>query len=174
MFHYKSLLFSCVAASLLAAGCGEGLPPGMPKLYKTTITIVQDGSPLTGASVVAISANFETAPWTSGGITDKSGSVVLKTQGQYRGIPAGTYLVTVSKTEGPPDLELPKRPNTDEEIREYDKIQKQIENNSFQVVDEKYTKQNLTPLKLEIKGTTHETFDVSPAVKVKVIPSASG
>jgi len=174
MLHYKLPLFSCVAVSFLFAGCGERLPPGMPKLYKTTITIVQDGNPLVGASVVAISDNFETTPWTSGGVTDESGSVELKTQGRYRGMPAGTYLVTVSKIEGPLGLELPQKPNTDEEIREYDRIQKQIESNSFHIVDEKYMKQDSTPLKLEIKGTTRERFDVSPAVKVKVPLSVSG
>lgn len=89
--HYSRIfLFSYIAVSLLfVTGCGERLPPGMPKLYKTIITITQDGKPLEGAQVIAVSEDFANAPWTSGGITDATGIVELKTEGRYSGIPIG-------------------------------------------------------------------------------------
>ena len=171
----KYVLLTSVGVSLLfLAGCGQKLPPGMPKLYQTTITIMQDGKPLAGAAVNVVNDDFATNPWTAGGITDANGVISLKTEGQYLGVPAGKYSVSVRKTEGPEGLELPKNPSSDEEIREYDRIMKQIQENSFHVVDDQFMDAKNSPLKLEVKGTTKETFDVSPAVKNKVVlgPSA--
>ncbi len=166
---YRSLfLLSLAALFMLSSGCGQKLPKGMPKLYKTQLTITQDGKPLEGANVVVTSANFASAPWSSGGITDASGSVILKTEGQYDGVPIGSYVVTVTKIEGPPGLELPKNSKTDADFREYDRILKQIEDNSVEVVDKQFMNMKTTPLKLEVKGKTNETFDVSPAVKNKI------
>ena len=169
MNHYKFLLLPCLAASFLyLSGCGEKLPPGMPKLYRTTITITQDGNPLEGAHVIVVNDDFASQPWSAGGVTSSSGSIDLKTEGKYPGVPAGTYRVTVRKTEGPPGVELPKNLSTDEEIQEYDRIIKQIQENSFDVVDEKFMELQNTPLKLEVNGVTNQTFDVSPAVKNKI------
>lgn len=69
---------------------------------------------------------------------------------------------------------LPQKQSTNEEIREYERIRKQIEDNSFYTVEDKFMKPDTTPLKLDVQGKTQQTFDVSPAVTVKVPPSFSG
>lgn len=171
MSHFKHIVLLSMVASLLtfAVGCGQKLPPGMPKLYKTTIVIMQDGKPLPEANVVVVHEDFTSNPWTSGGVTDSEGKVLLKTEGQYVGVPQGNYLVAVSKVEGPPGLELPKNVNTDAEIRAYDKIFKEIQDNSVEVVDKKFMDSKATPLKIEVQAKSSEhILDVSPAVKNKV------
>ena len=174
MYRYKITFFTFALLVLTPLGCGQKLPPGMPTLYKTTLVVTQDGAPLADASVVVVNEDFTSSPWSSGGVTDAAGQVVLKTEGQYTGVPAGKYIVTVTKIVGPPGLELPKNVNTDEEIRERDKIQKQIENNSFHIVDEKFMTAKSTPLKIEVpKKSSEITIDVSPAVKVKVAPDVT-
>ncbi|MDR0869908.1 MAG: carboxypeptidase-like regulatory domain-containing protein [Planctomycetaceae bacterium] len=155
-----------IIISLLLSGCGTKLPPGMPKLYPAKLLITQDNAPLAKATVTVISSDAA-RPFNAGGQTDENGALQLRTEGQYPGIPAGEYAVTVSKAEGP-DLALPTVANTDEEIAAYDKVVAEIVKNTFIVVDPKFSDIKTTPLKLEIKkGQNSITLDVSPKVKLK-------
>ncbi|MDR1384520.1 MAG: carboxypeptidase-like regulatory domain-containing protein [Planctomycetaceae bacterium] len=147
-------------------GCGDKLPPGMPKLYETVLTITQDGSPLANANVLVISEDYAVVPYSAGGQTDKSGKVRLLTEGRYKGLPAGKYIIAVSKIEGP-DVTLPTKVNTDEEIAEYNKLTDEIAKNSFMVVSEDFSDPAKSPLRLEVQRKTTATFDVSPKVKLK-------
>ncbi|MDR1493716.1 MAG: hypothetical protein LBT05_13495 [Planctomycetaceae bacterium] len=148
----------------LIFGCGDKLPPGMPKLYEAVLTITQDGSPLANANVLAISENYAAVPYSAGGQTDKSGNVRLLTEGKYKGIPAGKYIIAVSKTEAN-DIEKPATFNTEDEIKSY---LAEVEKHSFVVVSEKFSDPEKSPLRLEVlKRKTTATFDASPKVRLK-------
>ena len=86
---------SCIL--LLAAGCTQQRPDGLPKLYPVSLRVVQEGKPLDGASLVLRTADADALPWTIGGKTDDSGTLVLWTHGKYKGVPAGKFKVVVSK-----------------------------------------------------------------------------
>ena len=171
---YRYVILSClfVSASLLLIGCGgEKLPPGMPKLYPATITVIQDGQPLEGASVILLNTDPSTT-WSAGGITNQNGKITLRTLGRYDGAPAGKYRVTVKKTESP-DITLPaEMPDDPEERREYNRLVKEIAENTFYVVDPKFgldqtiLEVEITPLDLNV------SVDVSPVVRIKVPPLA--
>jgi len=158
---------------LLLSGCGgQKLPPGIPKLYPATITVIQDGNPLAGAEVVVISTD-PSMNWSSGGVTDKNGVVKLRTMGQYDGVPLGKYKVGVRKIEFP-DIAPPPEPSvmsTADEKNEYNRIMKEIEDNTFIFVDERFS---IGKSQLEVEITPSNlkgTVDVSPAIRVKA-PSA--
>ena len=154
-------------------GCGEKLPPGIPKLYPVTITITQDGKPLDGAEVFLLNLDT-TVEWPVGATTNASGVAILRTYGQYVGAPAGQYKVTVRKTETP-DLELPVEVPTDHaELMEYNRTMQEIRDNTYDLVEEQFMRLARTPLAVEITPNQLKLeLDVSPAVRNKVATSAS-
>ena len=172
---YRFVVFSCLSASivLMLSGCGgERLPPGIPKLYPATLTVMQDGNPLAGAEVIIINTD-PAVNWPAGGITDQNGVLRLRTMGRYDGAPAGTYIVSVSKREVP-DIILPDEPSTPEEQREYNRLFREIEENTFDLVDPKFGL-GVSQLEIEITPSSFRVeVDVSPAVRIKVPPSPRG
>ena len=142
----------CLAVILTAIGCSEKLPDGMPKLVKVSLTFKQNGTPLSGATVSLYSED-PSLKWSVGGTTDSNGVVVLKTHGNYTGVPEGKYKICVKKfvregelqTMANPGAPLPK---------------------DYNYVDAQYSQQTDTPLSIEIKsGSKYEPFNLGPAVK---------
>jgi len=172
--NYHLTILSCffVLATLFCFGCGgEKLPPGMPKLYPATITVTQDGQPLAGAEVILLNTDPSTS-WSAGGMTDQNGVIKLRTLGRYDGAPAGKYRVAVEKIERP-NITLPEEMPTDpEERKEYNRLAKELADNTFYVVDPKFGLDQTT-LEVEITLTNlNVSVDVSPVVRKKVPPLA--
>ena len=166
--NHRSLFFLCfsLACFLLFFGCNnQKLPPGIPKLYPATVTIMQDGEPLAEAEIVIINTDPSTN-WSAGGTTDKNGVVKLRTMGQYEGAPLGKYKVGVRKMEIP-DIVLPaERPSDPEGLKEYQRLVKEINENTFILVEEKFSIGE-TQLEVEITASNlNGTVDVSPAIRV--------
>ena len=140
---------------LTLAGCSEKLPDGMPKLYRVTLRFHQEGAPLDEAAIRLI-PQFD-CPWVVGGSTNAKGEVQLKTHGNYDGVPAGKYKITVNKfvSEG----ELPK-------MGEYTPPMKH-----FNFVETQYTLPNETPLEIEIVSGKNkfEPFDLGKAVRLELV-----
>jgi hypothetical protein len=91
--------------------------------------------------------------------------------GRYAGAPAGKYNVTVSKVELP-DMERPPDfpPDDPVERREHFRLIREFNDNTFIVVDPRFSSGN-TGLEAEITPTNlHVTVDVSPAIRVKAPP----
>jgi hypothetical protein len=172
--RFAILLYLFAVAALLLSGCGgEKLPPGIPKLYPATLAVIQDGSPLAGAEVSMLNTD-PSVSWSAGGITDQNGILKLRTMGRYIGAPAGKYKVAVQKIEMPA-IPLPDEPPNDPEQRkEYNRLLKEIEDNTFYLVDQQF-ELDKTKLEVEITPTNLQlTVDVSPAVRVKVPPTPKG
>ena len=179
MRHYPTIYCVLFALTLSFSGCGgEQLPPGMPKLYPATLTVMQDGKPLAGARVTMMNTDPE-VNWPTGGTTDNNGVIRLMTMGRYNGAPAGTYRVYVSKIEMPeiPDIlrsDPPSGPDgrPDQDVRqEYNRLVREINENSFYVVDPKFAltpgNEGSTGLEVEIAPSNFRvTVDVSPAVRI--------
>ena len=172
-YRFANFSCLCVFVFLLFAGCGgDKLPPGIPKLYPATLTVIQDGKPLAGAEIIMINVD-PAINWSAGGVTDQNGVLKLRTQGRYNGAPAGRYKVAVEKTEIP-DIVRPEEPSNSEEMTEYNRIIREIRENTFHVVDQKFGMEK-TKLEVEISPSNLKvTVDVSPAVHVKVTPAPRG
>ena len=124
----------------------------MPKLVKVSLTIKQEGKPLSGATVALYSEN-PSFQWTIGGTTDGNGVVVLKTHGSYTGVPEGKYKICVHKFVREGELQTLANPGAPPP-------------KDYNTVESRYGQQNDTPLSIEIKaGGKYEPVDAGQAVK---------
>ena len=144
----KRQLFFLAATALLVfslAGCRTGLPDGLPKLYSCHVGIVDKaGAPIDNATVVAV---LPGSKWAGIGLTDSDGIAVLKTNGIYPGVPAGTYKITVTKY----DVKV-LRTGPDGEATE---IAETL------VLDKSFADEATTPLELTVEAKTNNaTFEV--------------
>ena len=170
IFHLPLLLLLGFAFT----GCSGETLPGMPQRFPAQLTVTQEGKPLEGAKIMLINTDTSST-WSGGGVTDKNGVAQVRTMGQYSGIPEGTYTVCVSKVELP-DFDFPNEvPYGDKEaMKEYQKLVKKYEDNTFLLVDEKFS---LGRSKLQVtfsKDQSTATVDVSPAIRVKAPPVPRG
>ena len=101
MKHNFFLLLPLALVLAVSLGCGPKMPQGMPKLYPATVTVnFDDGKPVGGASVIfRLTDPVLPRTWLHSGTTDSEGKVNLMTDGEYPGIPAGKYTVTIEKYE---------------------------------------------------------------------------
>lgn len=162
---------------MVACGCGEQRPAGLPELYPTTITITQGGANLAGATVTLFPEDTALSRWPVGGLTDENGKASLVTYGKYQGAPAGKFKVMVNKTvsEGDPIPEAPAQHASPEERAAYDRAIKTGSFEVFQVVAEEYRTAARTSLSVEIaaSGPNEFTLDVGEAVKEKDIQASA-
>lgn len=155
----KNIAF-VVAVLFVTTICGckkDDRPEDMPPLFPCVITVVQEGTPLDGASVNFEPGEGANAKYRAAGITNEQGKAIMKTYG-FDGAPEGTYKVIVRKLvveEGPKVI------NSDgEEVTTYGK--------EYQAVEQEYRDAKTTPHKIEItnsKKTLEATFDVGKPVK---------
>jgi len=159
-------LFLCALMLFVVACGGPKKPDGMPALHKTTLTLTQDGTPLAGASVSLV-PETGAMRWPAGGITDKSGTVHIKTMAQFDGAPEGSYKVTVIKTEEEDTGEVVKMSDADGGGTV--PVMK-----SYYVVDKKYQTPAGSDLTLEVKpGKNTKPFDVGKAIREPVPVSSN-
>jgi hypothetical protein len=162
--HFVSVLFLSVA--LLGCGSGSNTPAGMPPLFSTAITIVQEGVPLAGASVVLI-PDDGSQDWYVVGATDASGVAEMMASSRWSGSPKGKYKVIVRKFESDPSQITPVPDDADEAARNaYDRAVSNERLNSYVLVEPVFSDPDKTPLTLTVDGKTTETFDVGKAVKI--------
>lgn len=147
----KTVCLMLMSVLILSLGCGgEKRPDGMPKLVPCSITIKQDGAPLSDA-MVHLTAKDGSCPWVVSGTTDASGTAKIQTHGQYKGVPAGVFTVTVEKTE-----------STAEKGGDTEKLSKPYE--VYTLVAKEYTDKTTSPLELTIeKQAVSQTFDLGAA-----------
>lgn len=149
--------------AIVAAGCQDlPVPDDLPPLLPVTILVMQDAQPLSEATVVLASPDFH---WSVGGVTDAAGVAVLWTSGRYRGAPAGSYRVTVTKDEVVEKPNPRHRPGVDN---------MPVLGMCIQTVEPKYRLAKTTPLELVIgedllqNATPHATFDVGKPCSIPV------
>jgi hypothetical protein len=88
-------LIALLGILVFIVGCGQKLPADMPKLCPTQIEVTTtDGSKLERASVGLHPMGASTEA--SGGTTNAKGIAEIFTRGQFSGVPAGKYKVTVT------------------------------------------------------------------------------
>ncbi|MDR1383480.1 MAG: hypothetical protein LBJ67_06500 [Planctomycetaceae bacterium] len=149
------------------SGCGCTLPSDLPKLYPTTIKIIQDGQELSDASVTIMPVDG--SAWYASAKTDTQGNATLLTQGQYPGTATGKYKVTVSKREITQSKITIPDPNTDPTGHVKALEQANKEALEFNLVDLKYSSANTTPEEIEITSAKNEkTIDVGKTVRIGV------
>lgn len=121
MFAYKFVLVPLAACTLLGLslpGCaGKAKKPAdLPDLVPIVTVVKFKGEPVSDAKVLfaPISGKYSAA-----GVTDSEGRAVMKTDGVYEGVPAGSYKVSVVKL--PPSQSAAQSSETPENPEDYEK-----------------------------------------------------
>ncbi|MDO5552768.1 MAG: carboxypeptidase-like regulatory domain-containing protein [Planctomycetia bacterium] len=148
-----------VAAVVLCCGCQPQRPEGLEKLYPVQLTFTQETKPLEGA-IVSLTSVDKSVRYTVGGVTDASGVVLLYTQGQYKGVPAGTYKVRVVKTEETESNSL-----DGAEFEAWARSNDDAKTESWSLVEKSYTKFETTPLELKVSERVDTQFDLGRPVR---------
>jgi hypothetical protein len=161
-------LLACVC--VLAGGCGEKLPPGMPKPYPVTITITQEGAPLEGASISLIPADSANS-WSAVGLTDESGKAAFKTAGEYKGVVPGKYYAIVSKCEV---LEKAIAVTTGQSVEMNAGLGSGSTESrvisGYDLIDPKFSQFSSQAETIEVQaGKNEKTIEVGPAVRIERI-----
>lgn len=163
-----ALLFVLGIATLSVFGCGGPKKPAdLPELFPCKIKVIQDGQPLEGASV-QLNDPASTSRFVVGGVTDDKGVAEVKTDGKFKGAPAGKYKVLISKVFVPeiPD-EVP--PEDPEARKEYDKKINELNAQQADTIDVKFKRPTQTPAEIEVtSGGVEAEFDVGAKVNVSV------
>ena len=146
----RTVCVIALAASFLAAGCNSG--PRHPPTYPVSGTVMQEGKPLAGATVVFVPAEGAVGQEAATGVTDAEGRFKLTTYSADDGANAGDYQIKVSKFDG-------KAP-TKEEQESY--ISYEEEQKMQFAADEKPTppSKNLLKAKYANEATSGFTFSV--------------
>ena len=161
LFRFSFLFFPL----LLWTGCGgPPRPADLPPLYKTTITITQEGAPLAGA-LVALYSEDQTFKWGVAGITDAAGKAEIKTHGQFSGVPLGSYKVVVTKSEPDGGSDVPMtRPDNAEGAKI--QVQRAKTIRLYNLLEKQYMNVATTPLTITIeKRRNNKVFDVGKPVR---------
>ena len=133
-------------------GCGPKKPSNLPKLHSCTIRLTMDGKPVDKASVTLFpegEGENDDGLWGCAGYTDSKGSVTLKTDGLYSGIPAGRYKVCVFKVE-----------REEQEYLGYFESKSLPPPKTTVIVDLKYDDPDQTPLVVEVGSGKGKAFDL--------------
>jgi hypothetical protein len=167
-FFVTTVLFLSVSVSVFIAGAGckgEQRPDDLPPLYPCEITVIQDGNPLSSATVLffPLNGNFQFA---IGGKTDQNGILVPKTNGEWDGVPQGEYRISISKQIAPTDIPLPGLQTPLEERRKMLENQMRL---TKETVDPRFSDRTNSELRLKVEGkTVKESFDVGKAVDISL------
>ncbi len=149
-------------------GCGGPKKPSdLPELYPCKIKVIQDGQPLEGASV-QLNDPASTSRFVVGGVTNAEGVAELKTDGKFKGAPAGKYKVLISKIFVP---EIPNEvpPEDPEAKKEYDKKINELNAQQADTIDVKFKRPTQTPAEIEVTSSGAEAeFDVGAKVNISV------
>ncbi|MBR4750256.1 MAG: carboxypeptidase regulatory-like domain-containing protein [Thermoguttaceae bacterium] len=168
----RALIISLLVLPLTAlCGCGEKTPPDMPKLFPTSITITQEGTPVEGASVQLLKKDDLYYKWLAGGTTDASGVCTIRTMGKYTGAPEGTFQVVVYKTNKIESETRKAQPNAPSDPAEAAEWAKKVdeEEKEFDQIDTKYKSVDTTDLTITIaSGKNAETLEVGAPVNIEV------
>ena len=147
--------FVTLSILTICVGCaGVKKPADLPKLHPCTVSIDMNGAPLEGALVTLVP---DSGKWSAAGTTDATGSVDLYTR-NFRGIPEGSYRVTVQKFQTSASSS-----SADEEDRTTGYSPQGEKLPPPSLVDKKFSGSTSSPLKCDVvAGKNFFKFSVEP------------
>ncbi|MCL2119512.1 MAG: hypothetical protein FWH27_13910 [Planctomycetaceae bacterium] len=155
----KRIIIPLMLVALSITGCGgnDSRPADLPPLFPCEITITQEGTALSGATISLESSGEAKAVYHPSGITNESGKAVLSTYG-FNGVPTGMYKVIVRKT-------------VVEDVKQVvDAYGDLVDDGGveYRTVESQFSNANATPHEIEITNSrqaVQATFDVGKPVK---------
>lgn len=148
---YGSCLLLVVAC---VAGCGGGGASGGATTYPATGTVELNGQPLSGATVIFSPVGDQP---TATATTDDQGNYTLQTYDFGDGAAAGSYKVTISKSQTP-ESDGGDALGDDEHAEDTGEHSKDGGSTAQELVQAKYTNASTTPLTAEVKADGENVF----------------
>ena len=165
------VLLTCFCLFLCGCPKKQKYPDDMPEPYPTVITIIQDGKPLEGASIVLASANGPNT-WSASAVTDATGKASLKTLSKYDGVVPGKYHILISKRIS--DESKLTMPDPETDPQGYAKFMQESMReklDTYDLIDPKFFRISADTETIEVvadKNKKNEkTIDVGTAVRMK-------
>ena len=153
--------FAFVAAILclcaIVCGCSKGpkKPADLPKLNPTSATVTyDDGTPIENATVALLSSDTGGRTWNLTGVTDATGKIIFKTDGNWDGAPAGEYRVIVTKEIS--EMEKSNEVGGSETLKGITRY-----------VDQKYNNPNTSGLTATVTDGQENTFEFKVGEKIE-------
>jgi len=163
------VVYALILFFFVSCASDHDRPADLPKLIPTTITILQEGQPVVGATVNLIPE--DNSKWFALGLTDEKGVCKIRTHGKFVGAPTGKYVVVVYKTVTN-ESETRKLPVPEDYAASqvyYAKVSE--EEKTFDYVELKYKDEKTSDLRIEIGSSAiSETFDVGKPVVIEFVP----
>jgi hypothetical protein len=177
-FHGEKIVYIKYSTYILIllifiTGCKKNIPADLPPLYPCEITVIQNGLPLDGATVI-LSYTNESRPtegqrWFPMGVSDENGIVLIRSNSLYDGAPKGVYKVTVQKTISGKSKYGPPPPENSPKYEKWEEIVNNEEIPVYGLVETQYTDADKTPHQIEIqKGKNKLTVDVGKSVEYRI------
>lgn len=172
---FFSLFVFAVGIGIFSGCGGAKKPDGLPELIKQPVTVTQDGKPLAGVHLTLYLAG-EGKNWPVFGDSDSSGKVIFNTQTtDFKGAPAGDYIVTAEKVEVTPSQFDNIPVNGANEAMELEAKKNAEYRPSYYLVDPALKDKETTTLTLKISasGCEPSSLDLGPACREMFIPPGS-
>jgi hypothetical protein len=169
--YFSILTVFTVFLSCFSIGCDRGpqKPKDFPDLFPCKITITQGGSPLEGALVFLSPKSGVSNGWNTEGKTDSKGVADLKTHVDFKGAPAGDYVVRISKTELSPSSVSEIEPKDPVEYDKWDRAKRAEKRTMYNLVKTEFNDAKKTPHFITIsKGKNEAAFDVGEPIKDEI------
>lgn len=158
-------LLGAVAVTLVVGCGGPKKPADLPELYPVKITVIQDGQPLEGASVMLNDPSLKIR-FVMGGTTNAQGVAEIKTDAQFPGAPEGEFKITIRKATEP-ESSGEMAPTDPAERAEWEKKQAELMNQTADTVDLKFGDMAQTPATIKVvPGGAEATVDVGEKVNI--------
>lgn len=121
MVAWKSFLpifVACVFAGTTLVGCSRGprKPSDLGELVPVVAVVKFKGEPVPDAKVLFSPASGK---YSAAGVTDNQGRAIMKTEGTFEGVPAGSYKVAIVKV--PPAQSAGQPSESSENPEDYEK-----------------------------------------------------
>jgi hypothetical protein len=156
-------IISVLLISLSLVGCSNNrLPKELKNLHPVTITVMNGEPPVEGVAVTLSGRNSQGA-FACTGLTDSQGIAKIRSlRNSYtvRGVPAGTYRVTLDKL---PELPVKLTPHkTDEELSPKEAATKEFQRKIYfeenQLIPTVLTSPDSTPIELTVSENEETAF----------------
>lgn len=169
----KFFATTCFFAFLLFfQGCGgPPKPDGLPDLYPCSITVTQENQPLAGALITLVPKTGGSLNWAVDGTTNANGVAEIKTAANFKGAPAGDYIVRISKTELSPSAVSETAPSDPVEYDKWVRAKSSEVRIATRMVKEEFDDVKKTPHSITVaQGKNEATFDVGEAIQEEIRP----
>lgn len=153
----RAVLICLLVITVVSSGCFKRPPEGFPKVYKTLVKVVKDGTPMQNIRVILLPED-RPLNFIVGAKTDSEGFATIETiRGTYKkpGAPEGAYRVMLMEfiKVDMPELSIEEEDRLTERQRRQRQLEFDRKLDALRTVPAVFCEVDKTPLKLSVGGS---------------------